>query len=105
MMILPWQDVDTLRLQNAVTALDRIVNQDLVCALPDLSLAIKLKATSKGVDLVVVAARSVTAAALYLIHAMIVEVFPFWLHRIDVELQAVHAQLCYFSIGIEVQST
>ena len=101
-MILPWQDVDTLRLQNAVTALDRIVNQDLVGALPDLSLAIELKATAKGVDLVVVAARSVAAATLYLIHAMIVEVVPLWLHRIDVELQAVHIQLCDFSICVKV---
>ncbi|MGB1967928.1 MAG: hypothetical protein ACPHOJ_06350 [Litorivicinaceae bacterium] len=66
------QYIDSLRLQNTVTALDRVVDEHLVGALAHLPFAVELETAAEGVDFVVVATGSVSATALYLIHTMIV---------------------------------
>lgn len=72
MVVLSRQDVDALGLQNTVTALDRVIDEHLVGALPYLALAVELETAAKCVDFLVVPAGSVTAATLDLVHAVIV---------------------------------
>ncbi len=77
-VVFPGKHVDAFGLQDAVVLLQRIINKDLVGALPHLPFAVEFEAATERVDLIIVATGRVPAPSLKRIIAGVVNIVPLW---------------------------
>jgi len=105
-MIFPWNNVKPFGFHDWVFFIDGVINGYLICAFSNLALSIKHEASSKGVNFAIIGTRSVTLSSLDLLNAIVLDILPFGLSILDIVThEASQIELCYLSVGIEVETS